>query len=71
MADLTSPGWLAGADGAGLRGKEGATGTKVRAELKRVVNLVVADYETRQRTVDAVEHKGGGNSEGLIRRLVK
>jgi len=54
-----------------LRVKDGASCTKLRAELKRVVNLVVADYEKRQRTFDAVEHKGGGNIEGLIRRLVK
>lgn len=54
-----------------LRVKDGKSCAKLRVEMKRVVNLVVADYEKRQRQFDAVEHKAGGNIEGLIQRLVK
>jgi predicted secreted Zn-dependent protease len=55
----------------GLRVKDGKGCTRLHTEMKRVVNLVVADYEARQRRFDAVEHKSGGNIEGLIRKLVK
>jgi predicted secreted Zn-dependent protease len=55
----------------GLRVKDGKGCGKLHTEMKRVVNLVVADYEARQRRFDAVEHKSGGNIEGLIRKLVK
>lgn len=54
-----------------LRVRDGKGCTKLRVEMKRVVNLVVAEYEKRQRQFDAVEHKGGGNIEGLLHRLVK
>lgn len=43
---------------------------RLRREMKRVVNAVVADYEKRQRRFDQVEHKDGGNIEGLVARLI-
>ncbi len=56
---------------AGLKVADGRNCGKLRAEMKRVVAAIVARHEARQRQFDVVEHKGGGNVEGLIKRLVK
>lgn len=55
---------------AGLKVQDGKACGKLRAEMKRVVAAIVGRYEARQRQFDVVEHKSGGNVEGLVKRLV-
>lgn len=54
----------------GLRVRDGKACSRFQAEMKRRVASVVAEYERRQRTFDAVEHKSGGPIEGIIKKLV-
>lgn len=42
---------------------------KTRAEVKKRVNRIYAEYEARQRTFDRIEHSEGGNVEKLVMRL--
>lgn len=56
---------------AGLRVSDGRSCGKLRAQMKRVVAAIVARHEERQRKFDNAEHRGGGNVEGLLKRLVK
>jgi len=44
---------------------------KARAEAKRRMTAIYADYEARQIKFDTREHREGGAVEGLIDRLVK
>jgi predicted secreted Zn-dependent protease len=43
---------------------------KARAEVKRRMTAIYADYEARQIKFDAREHRDGGKVEGLIEGLV-
>jgi len=56
---------------AALQVRDGSSCARLKAEMKRVVAAIVARHETRQRQFDAAEHRGGGNIDGLVRRLVK
>lgn len=56
---------------AALKVPDGRSCGKLRAEMKRVVATIVARHEARQRQFDVVEHRSGGNVEGLLKRLVK
>lgn len=55
----------------GLKVRDGKSCGRLRAEMKRVVAAVVDRYEARQRQFDVVEHRSGGNVEGLVRSLLK
>lgn len=44
---------------------------KVNAEMKRRVNAIYADYERRQESFDAREHRPNGNVEGLVGALIR
>lgn len=44
---------------------------KSKAEVRRRVNMVYADFERQQRKFDAKEHHYGGNVDGLVALLMK
>jgi predicted secreted Zn-dependent protease len=54
-----------------VRVRDGGDCNKLHAQMKRVVNVVVAEHEARQVRFDDNEHREGGNIEGLIGRLVR
>ncbi|MDP3896787.1 MAG: DUF922 domain-containing protein [Mesorhizobium sp.] len=52
-----------------MKVKDGKSCGRFHAEMKRKVASIVAEYEQRQRSFDAVEHKDGGHIQSIIKKL--
>lgn len=55
----------------GVASSNDADCAKSKAEVRRRVNMVYADFERQQRKFDAKEHHYGGNVDGLVALLMK